>query len=180
MDTNERKTFKYKARTAQEMKDEMVQTSKEKINMGILIEGVQEIQGATYYRVVSPYSDVGFVNRRYSDFQWLCDTLLNSNPNLLIPLFPPKTVGKASTDIIVERVMQFEKILKFFFENDEIKEKLIFKQFLSGSELNKRLDYDCQITKENSAISTKFNIQDKFDEGDDDLYDSHSDLPRPY
>jgi hypothetical protein len=44
--------------------------------------------------------------------------------------------GKADPDTVVQRVLQFDIILKYFYEEKLIKDSSILRQFLTGEVLN--------------------------------------------
>jgi len=159
----------YKSKTDEERKIELLQSISEKIKMKLIIEGVQEIDSVTHYRVISWLEDNGYVFRRYNDFKWLYDNILLRFPNLSLPAFPGKTVGKADADIIVQRVNQLEKILLCLLENDETKYCTIMKQFLRGKVLDRKIETQFEVSNENPIQNVKFSANHLNEEDNDDL-----------
>lgn len=157
-------TVNPRPKSRQEVKEEIISNALEKMNLGILVEGVQEINDVTYYRVISIHSDDGYVNRRYSDFEWLHQQLTAfTNGRIALPPLPPKTAGKAMSETVVERVFQFEKFMKFCQADEELKESRVLKHFLTGSVLNKTVQFDVQPAKTLKTSMKAFKIQDPYD-----------------
>jgi len=110
-----------------------------------IVEGIKDIDGVTYY-LVRPKLIKGkqpeFVLRRYSDFSWLYHAMEDNFPRQKFPHFPRKTFGKATPDQVVQRVLDFEELLLFFLNNDQMKSSTPFRNFFVGKVLNYNNVYD--------------------------------------
>ena len=85
----------------------------------------------TYLITTSPLNYK--VNRRYSDFEWLRQTLLHLYSSNLIPPIPKKTkMGKNKFDegYLIKRTRTLERFLNLLMQDPILKESLIIQDFL--------------------------------------------------
>ena len=74
------------------------------------------------------------VKRRYSDFEWFHQILLDLYPYIVIPPIPKKNkigIDNFSQIFVTKRMRNLEKFLKWLLENPVIKNSKIFYDFLS-------------------------------------------------
>ena len=77
-----------------------------------------------------------FVNRRYSDFVWLRETLCSLFPTILIPQLPKKKIGnrRFEEDFIQKRLKGLQFFLDEILKNENLKTGDILTTFLSCAE----------------------------------------------
>lgn len=72
------------------------------------------------------------------------------------------------SETVVERVFQFEKLMKCCHAHEELKDSRVLKHFLTGNVLNKNVQFEVQPTKTLKTSIKGFNIQDPYDGIDDE------------
>ena len=79
-----------------------------------------------------------YVNRRYSDFVWLRDTLVSLFPTRMIPQLPKKKIGnrRFENDFIEKRIKGLQNFLDGILNDDIIKTAECLISFLSFTERN--------------------------------------------
>ena len=79
-----------------------------------------------------------YVNRRYSDFVWLRDTLVSLFPTRMIPQLPKKKIGnrRFENDFIEKRIKGLQTFLDGILNDDIIKTAECLISFLSFTERN--------------------------------------------
>ena len=122
-------------------------------NLVITVSSPEKIQGGfltkSYINYLITTNEINLnVKRRYSDFDWLHQTLLNLYPYLVIPPIPKKNkigVDNLSDEFISKRMRYLEKFLNWLVANPVIKNSQLLYDFLSiekDEEFNKsKLSY---------------------------------------
>ena len=120
--------------------------------ISVTIKNPKPIQSSNFFQnnyveyeieTITNDNNIILVNRRYSDFEWLRNTLLKNNPGLMIPPLPNKKMGSRRFELsFIEKRMKFlqnfiDNIInnKIFLANESLvyfltetnKEKFLFK-----------------------------------------------------
>ena len=99
------------------------------------------------------------VSRRYSDFVWLSDQLVESQPGNIVPPLPEKQIlGRFDEDFIEYRMRALEKFLNRIARHDKLRKSPFFETFLMASDasfaLAKMSHQSALMTATISAVSS--------------------------
>ena len=110
------------------------------------------------------------VQRRFSDFEWLNNTLTKFFPGYIIPPIPKKKMGKKRFELeFIEKRMNFlQKFLDLIIENEEFKASDCLIDFLSISDRNK---FEAKMKEFNSLNPSPFITESRNIEGNVYIWD---------
>ena len=110
------------------------------------------------------------VQRRFSDFEWLNNTLTKFFPSYIIPPIPKKKIGKKRFELeFIEKRMNFlQKFLDLIIENEEFKASDCLIDFLSISDRNK---FEAKMKEFNSLNPSPFITESRNIEGNVYIWD---------
>ena len=110
------------------------------------------------------------VQRRFSDFEWLSNTLIKLFPGYIIPPIPKKKMGKKRFELeFIEKRMNFlQKFLDLIIENEEFKASDCLIDFLSISDRNK---FEAKMKEFNSLNPSPFITESRNIEGNVYIWD---------
>ena len=110
------------------------------------------------------------VQRRFSDFEWLNNTLIKLFPGYIIPPLPKKKMGKKRFELeFIERRMNFlQKFLDLIIENEEFKASECLIDFLSISDRNQ---FEAKMKEYNTLNPSPFLAESRNIEGKVNVWD---------
>ena len=110
------------------------------------------------------------VQRRFSDFEWLSNTLIKLFPGYIIPPIPKKKMGKKRFELeFIEKRMNFlQKFLDLIIENEEFKASECLIDFLSISDRNQ---FEAKMKEYNSLNPSPFLAESRNIEGKVNVWD---------
>jgi len=75
------------------------------------------------------------VDRRYSDFDWLCETLKTAHPSCVVPQIPEKTItGKFDEGLMAFRARELQRFLQRVLSHPVMAENEAVQTFISANE----------------------------------------------
>ena len=95
------------------------------------------------------------VRRRYSDFEWLRNTLVKFYPRLYVPPIPSKKIGsrRFEVDFVEKRMTFLQKFLNSLLENETFKATEILFAFLT---MNDRAQFEYKMRELSSMVPSVY------------------------
>jgi sorting nexin-1/2 len=117
----------------------------------VIVPGLIQTNNYTVYKVHSNLYGESSVDRRYSEFIWLRDTLVYEFNLCIIPPLPPKQqLGRFEDTFIESRRSGLEKFLCRLIVNPELRCSSALKSFLTlnNSELSEMIHFESDFEKD--------------------------------
>ncbi len=110
------------------------------------------------------------VQRRFSDFEWLNNTLTKFFPSYIIPPIPKKKIGKKRFELefIEKRMNHLQKFLNLIIENEDFKASECLIDFLS---IDNRIQFEAKMKEYISFNPSPFLAESRNIEGNVSVWD---------